>query len=125
MSQFKLKDIANHNTKGSAWISIHNKVYDLTGFMQEHPGGEEVLLDVLGANATESFEEVGHSEDARTLLSKFLIGELHPSDCTEWIKKPEEQDKEIDNEIDGDGNRMGAILILSVVLMVAGILYLY
>ncbi|EMP40655.1 Cytochrome b5 [Chelonia mydas] len=45
----------------------------------EHPGGEEVLREQAGGDATESFEDVGHSTDARTLSETFIIGELHPS----------------------------------------------
>lgn len=43
----------------------------------QHPGGEEVLLEQAGADATESFEDVGHSTDAREMLEQYLIGELH------------------------------------------------
>lgn len=46
-------------------------------FCVQHPGGEEVLLEQAGADATESFEDVGHSTDAREMLEQYLIGELH------------------------------------------------
>merc|ERR1739848_890358 len=55
-------------------------VYDVTNFLMQHPGGEEALLDVLGADATESFEDVGHSNDAREMLKDYLIGAVHPDD---------------------------------------------
>lgn len=42
----------------------------------QHPGGEEVLLEQAGSDATESFEDVGHSTDAREMLNQFYIGEL-------------------------------------------------
>ncbi|NXG84657.1 CYB5 protein, partial [Stercorarius parasiticus] len=44
----------------------------------QHPGGEEVLREQAGGDATENFEDVGHSTDARTLSESFIIGELHP-----------------------------------------------
>ena len=86
---FTLNEIKSHNTKGSAWICIHNRVYDVTHFLQEHPGGEEVLLDVLGKNATGSFEEVGHSNESRDLMAKYLLGDLVETDKTVWIDKKE------------------------------------
>uniref|UniRef100_H3A7S6 Cytochrome b5 type B n=1 Tax=Latimeria chalumnae TaxID=7897 RepID=H3A7S6_LATCH len=43
-----------------------------------HPGGEEVLFEQAGGDATESFEDVGHSVDAREMLTQYYIGELHP-----------------------------------------------
>lgn len=42
----------------------------------QHPGGEEVLLDEGAKDATESFEDVGHSDEARELLEKYYIGEV-------------------------------------------------
>lgn len=44
----------------------------------QHPGGEEVLREQAGGDATENFEDVGHSTDARALSETFIIGELHP-----------------------------------------------
>ena len=39
-------------------------------------GGEEVLLDVGGQDATEAFEDVGHSDEAREILNGLLVGTL-------------------------------------------------
>lgn len=45
-------------------------------FFSQHPGGEEVLLEQAGKDATEEFEDVGHSSDAREVMEKYKIGEL-------------------------------------------------
>lgn len=39
-----------------------------------------MLREQAGGNATESFEDVGHSTDAREMASEMVIGELHPDD---------------------------------------------
>ena len=39
-------------------------------------GGEEVLLDVGGQDATEAFEDVGHSDEAREILDGMIVGAL-------------------------------------------------
>lgn len=44
--------------------------------MASHSGGEEVLLDVGGQDATEAFEDVGHSDEAREILEGLLVGGL-------------------------------------------------
>uniref|UniRef100_UPI00358FF24D cytochrome b5-like n=1 Tax=Myxine glutinosa TaxID=7769 RepID=UPI00358FF24D len=77
---YTLEEVQQHNTCKENWIIIHNKVYDVTKLLLEHPGGEEVLLEHGGLDATECFEDIGHSTDARFLSESFLIGELHPKD---------------------------------------------
>ena len=44
----------------------------------QHPGGEEVLKEQHGKNATNAFEDVGHSGDAREQMKAYEIAELHP-----------------------------------------------
>jgi cytochrome b involved in lipid metabolism len=78
--QYSLDEVASKNDKKAAWIVIHDKVYDITKFAEEHPGGEEVLFEQAGKDATESFEDVGHSTDARDLMKSFLVGELTEED---------------------------------------------
>uniref|UniRef100_A0A8C6PAV3 Cytochrome b5 type B n=1 Tax=Nothobranchius furzeri TaxID=105023 RepID=A0A8C6PAV3_NOTFU len=74
---YTLEDVRVHNMINDTWLIIHDKVYDISKFLEEHPGGEEVLLEQGGADATESFEDVGHSSDAREMLQQYYIGELH------------------------------------------------
>ncbi|GMF73329.1 unnamed protein product [Aspergillus oryzae] len=74
--EFTFQEVSGHNTKKDLYMVIHDKVYDCTSFVDEHPGGEEVLLDVGGQDATEAFEDVGHSDEAREILDGLLVGNL-------------------------------------------------
>ncbi|RUO95630.1 cytochrome b5-like heme/steroid binding domain-containing protein, partial [Jimgerdemannia flammicorona] len=76
MSTLTAADVARHNSKKSLYLIVHEKVYDVTKFIDEHPGGEEVLLDEGGKDATEAFEDVGHSDDARELLKGLFVADL-------------------------------------------------
>ncbi|KIH64489.1 cytochrome b5-like Heme/Steroid binding domain protein [Ancylostoma duodenale] len=49
-------------------------VYDVSKFLDEHPGGLEVIAELAGKDATASFEDVGHSKDARDMAKEYLIG---------------------------------------------------
>ncbi|KAH8897068.1 cytochrome b5 [Thozetella sp. PMI_491] len=84
LKEFTYQDVAEHNTKKDIYVVIHDKVYDCTKFVDEHPGGEEVLLDVGGQDATEAFEDVGHSDEARETLEQLEVGVLKrkPGDPT-------------------------------------------
>ncbi|KAH8684896.1 cytochrome b5-like heme/steroid binding domain-containing protein [Tricladium varicosporioides] len=74
--EYTYADVSSHSGKKDLLLVIHDKVYDTTSFVDEHPGGEEVLLDVGGQDATEAFEDVGHSDEAREILSGLLVGTL-------------------------------------------------
>jgi len=80
LKTYSLKEIAEHNGSLSSWILIHHKIYDVTKFLAEHPGGEEVLLERAGKESTEEFEDVGHSADAKGMMGKYLIEELCEED---------------------------------------------
>jgi len=77
---FRASEVAAHKDKSNPWLIIHDQVYDVSKFLDEHPGGEEVLLEQAGKDATENFEDVGHSSDARDLMKQYLIGELAEED---------------------------------------------
>ncbi|OQR74061.1 cytochrome b5 isoform 1 [Tropilaelaps mercedesae] len=87
--KYSLEEVAEHKAKSSCWLVIHENVYDVTKFMDEHPGGEEVLLEVAGSEATEAFENVGHSTDARELMAQYKIGELTDEDKAKVMKVAE------------------------------------
>jgi len=74
--EFSYSDVSEHATKKDLYLVIHDKVYNASSFVDEHPGGEEVLLDVGGQDATEAFEDVGHSDEAREILDGLLVGSL-------------------------------------------------
>ncbi|KAH9179655.1 cytochrome b5 [Lactarius sanguifluus] len=71
-----LNELRQHTTKENIWVLLNGKVYDVTKFIDEHPGGDEVILSEAGKDATEAFEDVGHSDEARALLPGFLVGEF-------------------------------------------------
>jgi len=78
MSQeYTYDEIKQHRSSKSCWLVIHGKVYDVTKFLDQHPGGEEVMLDASGRNATQDFEDVGHSVDALNIMPTYLIGTLN------------------------------------------------
>ncbi|KAI1617875.1 cytochrome b5-like heme/steroid binding domain-containing protein [Exophiala viscosa] len=76
LRDFSADEVVDHRRKEDLYLVIHGKVYDVTSFVDQHPGGQEVLVDQGGVDATEAFEEVGHSEDAREQLAELIVGNL-------------------------------------------------
>ncbi|RAK89445.1 hypothetical protein BO79DRAFT_100864, partial [Aspergillus costaricaensis CBS 115574] len=51
-------------------------VYDVSSYLDEHPGGKDLLLDVIGTDATEHFVQAGHSDEAQDTLSSLAVGRV-------------------------------------------------
>nr|GFA60384.1 cytochrome b5 [Tanacetum cinerariifolium] len=92
---FSLSDVSLHNNSTDCWVVINARVYDVTNFLNDHPGGENVLLDVAGKDASEEFEEVGHGSAARLMLDEYYVGEAeHISTTTITTSKPRSHPKQ-------------------------------
>jgi len=67
--------VASSRTRERCWVVVSGKVYDATGFLDEHPGGANILLQNAGTDATREFD-LRHGAAARNQLSIFYVGEL-------------------------------------------------
>ncbi|ETV73180.1 hypothetical protein H257_11992 [Aphanomyces astaci] len=78
--EYTMEEVAIHSTAGDAWIVLGSdgkqKIFDITAFLDEHPGGPEVLVDLAGKDAHEEFEGVGHSKTARDMVQQLCVGRL-------------------------------------------------
>nr|CDS27756.1 cytochrome B5 [Hymenolepis microstoma] len=85
-SVFTLEEIQKHKSENDCWIVIHDKVYNVSEFLNEHPGGDFVILENGGGYATEPFEDVCHSVDARKQMEKYCIGVIAEADKERKLK---------------------------------------
>ncbi|OIW32476.1 putative cytochrome b5 reductase [Coniochaeta ligniaria NRRL 30616] len=76
MEELSPIQVLEHNTRKDAWIIIHGLVYDVTKYLDDHPGGADVLIETAGGDASEEFDNAGHSEDAFELMEGYCVGKL-------------------------------------------------
>ncbi|CAK5272099.1 unnamed protein product [Mycena citricolor] len=72
-STIPLSVIAQHNSRESCWIIVHGKVYDITDFLDEHPGGSRIILRYAGTDATAAYEPI----HPPTMITSNLAPEKH------------------------------------------------
>ncbi|KAL6427122.1 hypothetical protein ACFW04_009346 [Cataglyphis niger] len=81
--RYSLADVGKCDGKNGArtWIVIYDNIYDVTDYITQHPGGTELIEEYAGKDATNGFDDFGHSSDAKKILKEYLIGELEERFC--------------------------------------------
>lgn len=76
-STFTMTEVAQHNSASDCWTAISGSVYDLTTWINQHPGGADHILPLCGTDGTSAFTGQ-HSGDAQATgqLAEFKIGTL-------------------------------------------------
>lgn len=76
-STITLFQIAQHSSRASCWSAISGGVYDLTGWIPNHPGGEKNILSICGTDGSAKYDnQHGGSSKITKILFGFKIGTL-------------------------------------------------
>lgn len=93
MSTVSGDELASHNTRESCWIAINGTIWDVTTFIDQHPGGASLILKVAGQDATEQYETFHNPELVEeTLGPEAKRGTVDPKSAPKM--KPEKKAQE-------------------------------
>ncbi|KAI1308299.1 acyl-CoA dehydrogenase-like protein [Xylaria venustula] len=84
---FTRDEVAKHNTEDSVWFIIDSKVYDVSDFLDAHPGGESVLRQVAGQDATAAFYNL-HRHEVLVKYEDLQIGTVEGEKPTVVTPQP-------------------------------------
>jgi 4-hydroxysphinganine ceramide fatty acyl 2-hydroxylase len=76
---YTAEDVTTHSNASRCWVSRVGKVYDVTGFLDDHPGGDDLILQHAGKDIEEAMKdrlEHEHSDSAYDMLQGLVIGRL-------------------------------------------------
>lgn len=76
-SGYTLATVATHNSTSSCWAAINGSVYDVTSWINQHPGGPQAILSLCGTDGSVAFNGQ-HGGDRRPAseLASFRIGAI-------------------------------------------------
>jgi cytochrome b involved in lipid metabolism len=76
-SGYTMADVAKHNSQASCWTAINGNVYDVTTWINQHPGGAEAILSLCGTDGSAAFNgQHGGQRRPEQELASFKIGAL-------------------------------------------------
>lgn len=84
LPKYTLAEVAAHSTRDDAWIIIDERVYDVTRFIDKHPGGVGPMVNLAGKDCTDVFANYHAARIYKTMLPGFLIGEMAEGEITVW-----------------------------------------
>lgn len=73
--EYTVAEVAKHNREDDAWLIIEDRVYNITDYVELHPGGDKILRNA-GGDATEGFFGPQHPTHVFETVKKFQIGTL-------------------------------------------------
>ncbi|KVH89016.1 cytochrome b5-like [Cynara cardunculus var. scolymus] len=121
------QEVSKHNLKTDCWLIISGKVYDVTAFLDDHPGGDDVLILATEKDATEDFEDVGHSQDAKDLMKDYYIGEIDSKSMLQKNKRkmPSNTASAYNQESGSSSSNILTFLLPILILVLAYALYYF
>ena len=96
---------------------------DITPFLNEHPGGPDVVVAVSGRDCTQEFEDVGHTDSARRLGDKYIIGCLEGSEVSAELRLPTTKEVHDRSEATKSGGSLGILAGMTAVAAAAAAFY--
>lgn len=76
LKKYTRKEVSKHNKQNDLWVIINKNVLDVTKWQHSHPGSPGPLQHFGGKDATNAFNGRGHSDYAKKLMKKYIIGKV-------------------------------------------------
>ncbi|XP_039708791.1 cytochrome b5 reductase 4 isoform X3 [Pteropus medius] len=70
------EELKKHNKKDDCWICIRGFVYNVSPYMEYHPGGEDELMRAAGSDGTDLFDQVHRWVNYESMLKECLVGRM-------------------------------------------------
>jgi cytochrome b involved in lipid metabolism len=89
--------------RANQWIVIKDHVVDVSQFLDEHPGGSDILEDVLGTDATQVYIDVGHTDRAFEQLKEMSVGKLQKTAVSATVEEQQPSEQTTTNQASSGG----------------------
>ena len=109
---------AVRDAKSAANATKYN-VYDVTKYLEDHPGGDDIMKENSGMDASDEFWDIGHSEQAMDDMKQYIIGQLTDEDCAKLKEKASTA------SMGGGGGSMMPLIVLLLLVAAGAAAFVY
>lgn len=76
--EYSRAEVQDRCAEGACLMHAGRRLYDLSGFVRLHPGGEQLLLERAGTDVRAALDGPPHrhSDNARRWLEQYYVGDL-------------------------------------------------
>lgn len=82
-----MAEVAKHDKRDDAWIIIDGHCYDVTSYVDTHPGGWLPIANLAGKDVTDAFANYHPARVYKTLLPAFYIGEVTDYEVSDFVRE--------------------------------------
>jgi cytochrome b involved in lipid metabolism len=76
-ASYTMAQVKANKSAAKCWSVINEKVYDLTAWINAHPGGDDAIISLCGTDGTQDFLAMHRNQSKpESRLSAFLLGPL-------------------------------------------------
>jgi L-lactate dehydrogenase (cytochrome) len=91
-------ELAKHNSRQSCWLAIHGEIWDATGFLEQHPGGANLILKLAGKDASDEYDLFHNPDLVRETLGPYARkGTIDTSTIPPKLDKKPDPESEVKN----------------------------
>lgn len=69
-----MAEVAEHCSREDCWMVLGNRVYNITRYLDFHPGGAQILLKAAGTDGTALFQRYHPWVNVQGLLGLCFLG---------------------------------------------------
>eukprot|EP00750_Incisomonas_marina_P002970 INCI12792.3.p1 GENE.INCI12792.3~~INCI12792.3.p1 ORF type:complete len:552 (+),score=83.29 INCI12792.3:237-1658(+) len=86
-SDLTMAEVAKHDKRDDAWIVVDGHCYDVTAYVDTHPGGWLPIANLAGKDVTDAFANYHPARVYEQLLPRYYIGEVADYEVSDFVKE--------------------------------------
>ena len=94
LRRISIEEVREHRSKFDCWTVYNKKVYNITHYMEYHPGGQSTLMAAAGRDCTKDFNKYHSWINCDSIIGKCCVGSLMEEE--EIIQEGDENEDEND-----------------------------